>query len=77
MAEENTTASGSGQRNGDKPPHKMIRLEELQATEAGLIRKNLKEAGLRANSVNANTLENKGEESINSWWAWGSPVLSP
>ena len=61
MADENTTASGSGQSNGDEPPHKMIRLEELEATVAGLIRKNLEQVGLRANSVNHKTSESKGE----------------
>ena len=73
MAEENTTASDSGQRNGDEPPHKMIRLKELEATVASLIRKNLEEAGLRANSVNANTSENKGEEGHKLMVGLGEP----
>ena len=77
MADENTTASSSVQSNGDEPPHKVIRLEELKATVAGLTRKNLEEAGLRVNSVSDKTLENKGEDGTNSWWAWVSPVPSP
>ena len=63
MAEENATASGSGQKDGDsnEPPQKIVRLDELEATVAGLIRKNLEEAGLKANAEYAKTSANEGE----------------